>query len=661
MSEQGSIKQAVENAMELINDDLPELAMKQLQEILEVDPREVNALRLMGVIHLSRNKIAEATKYLEGAVQYAPRFHQAQLDLATAYRKSDELKKAERILRRLTRQQPGLSIAWQHFGDLLVEIEKLPAARDAFNQAIVTDIHVEEMKKAMAYLLEERRQEAEEIFKTILIKDKNHLRALIGLAGIAIDAGVLDDAERMLNHTLSLTPHLDRIWIGLSRVYAQKGHYADAESCARKSVSLGPDNPDCWAMLGTVLAWVLKTEAAAEAFQKSLSLDPDQPQIETSLGHVLKTLGKNTEAVQAYQRSIALEPLRGEAHWSLADLKTYHFTEHECTEMHRLLESEQVVGANRAAFHFALGWAHEHKGEYEVSFKHYRLGNSIRHRLETFDPALFLDRVERTKTLFGKEESLTKSRHIEGKDAIPIFIIGLPRSGSTLVEQILASHSKVQGTMELPHILNYAAALNSTEDGTTYPESIADLSQDQLAALGQQYLEETAVYRQDSPYFLDKMPNNYFHVGLIRLILPEAIIVDVRRNPMDCCFSLFKQNFAQGQAFSYRFEDLALYYKEYVGLMEFWDGVLPGSVLRVDYESLVEDSESQIRTLLDRCALEFESSCLKFYETERSIRTASAEQVRQPIYDKRVQYWQKYEKFLEPLQSALGLESNSTG
>lgn len=654
MAEQGTVEQAIKHAIELLNDNLPELAEKQLQEILELDGSEVNALRLMGVIHLARNEIPEATEYLEKAVRNATRFHQAKVDLAIAYRRSNELKKAERLLRKLTRQEPDLTIAWQHFGDLLIEIGKFDAGRAAFSQAIVTDIHAEEMKRAMQYLIDASSEEAETIFRSILKKDKNHLHALIGLASIAVDAGSFDDAEQMLQQALSISSHLDRIWIGLTRIEAHKGHYHEAETCARKAVAFGPDNAESWTRLGTVLAWVLKTEAAREAFEKSLSIDPDQPRIRIALGHVLKTLGDNEASVQAYRRSIVLEPMMGEAYWSLADLKTYHFTEQESTDMKRVLGAEQLDDMNRAAFHFALGWAHEDQGEYEASFEHYESGNAIKHQLESFDAERFLDKIGRTRTFFSKEEWLADTSHIDAMNAVPIFIVGLPRSGSTLVEQILASHSLVQGTMELPHILNYAAALDATgENGNAYPEAIAELSQEKLSGLGKLYLKETEVYRQDSHYFVDKMPNNYFHVGLIHLILPQAIIVDVRRQPMDCCFSLYKQNFAQGQAFSNRFEDLALYYNKYVELMEFWESVLPGRVLRVDYESLVEDSEAQIRRLLVHCGLEFESSCLKFYETERSVRTASAEQVRQPIYDKRVHYWKNYERFLEPLQEAL--------
>jgi tetratricopeptide (TPR) repeat protein len=656
MTEQGTIELAIQKAIELLNDNLPDLAEKQLQEILELDGSEVKALRLMGVIHLSRNEVPEAIECLEKAVLNATRFHQAKLDLATAYRRSNEHKKAERLLRKLTRQVPDLTIAWHHFGDLLIEIGKIDAGRTAFSQAIVTDIHAEDMKQAMQYLMDGRAREAETIFRSILEKDQNHLRALIGLASIAVDAGSFDDAERLLRQALSISPHLDRIWIGLTRIEAHKGHYHEAETCARKAVAFGPDNPESWTRLGIVLAWVLKTEEAKDALEKSLSIDPNQPQTQIALGHVLKTLGDNQESVQAYRRSIVLQPRMGEAYWSLADLKTYHFTEQECSEMKHVLGSEPLDDMNRAAFHFALGWAHEDQGEYEASFKHYESGNAIKHQLESFDAERFLDKVSRTKTFFSKEESFTGTSYIDEQNAVPIFIVGLPRSGSTLVEQILASHSLVQGTMELPHILNYAAALDATgEDGNAYPEALAELSQERLSGLGNLYLKETEVYRRDSHFFTDKMPNNYFHVGLIHLMLPQAVIVDVRRNPMDCCFSLYKQNFAQGQAFSNRLEDLALYYNEYVGLMEFWERVLPGRVLRIEYESLVKDSESEIRGLLAHCGLEFESSCLKFYETERSVRTASAEQVRQPIYDKRVHYWQKYEGFLEPLQSALGL------
>jgi hypothetical protein len=349
-----------------------------------------------------------------------------------------------------------------------------------------------------------------------------------------------------------------------------------------------------------------------------------------------------------------MDPGRGEAYWSLADLKNYRFSDAEIAAMQRLLSSDKRDRANEAQLNFALGTAFEQRHMYAQAFAHYARGNLLRRLDAPFDIESFERRCARIRTFFDAAFFGNKEGTGDPSPA-PIFIVGLPRSGSTLVEQILASHSRVEGTMELPNILNYVARFDDMAAGRDgYPETVGTVPVGYLGALGSRYLAETAPLRRGRERFTDKLPNNFSHVGLIQAILPRATIIDARRHPMDACFSTYKQHFAEGQAFSYDLEGLGRYYRSYLCLMDHWDAVLPGKVLHVQYEDLVADPEAHIRRLLAHCELDFEPACLSFHETQRSVRTASAEQVRQPIYTTAVGHWRHFDTELEPLRRALG-------
>jgi hypothetical protein len=349
-----------------------------------------------------------------------------------------------------------------------------------------------------------------------------------------------------------------------------------------------------------------------------------------------------------------MDPGRAEAYWSLADLKNYTFSAAEIAAMQRLLASDQRDPANEAHLSFALGRAFEQRREYAQAFAHYARGNALRRLDAPFDSDSFEHRSLRIRSYFDR--AFFEAHASSGSfSRAPIFIVGLPRSGSTLIEQILASHSRVEGTMELPNILNIVGQFDDLAPGRNgYPETLGTVPREQLRILGERYIEETAVLRASGEHFTDKLPNNFSHVGLIQAILPNATIIDARRHPMDACFSTFKQHFAEGQTFSYSLQDLGRYYRSYLALMDHWDAVLPGKVLQVRYEELVREPETQIRRLLEHCRLEFQPACLNFHQTRRAVRTASAEQVRQPIYTSGVGYWRHFETELEPLRLALG-------
>ena len=343
----------------------------------------------------------------------------------------------------------------------------------------------------------------------------------------------------------------------------------------------------------------------------------------------------------------------GEAYWSLANLKTYNFSDEEIKLMELQITKEDLLEREKVHFLFALGKAYEDRKDYKKSFNYYDQGNDLNRGRSTYDPKAVEAISQRILNFF--DEDLIKNKNNWGHTASdPIFIVGLPRSGSTLIEQILSSHSKVEGTMELPNILNMARELGTgTKDQTNYPEVLSKLSKNEIESLGKKYLSETKFIRSSLPIFIDKMPNNFSHIGLIHLILPNAKIIDARRNPLDTCFSCYKQLFARGQMFTYDLNEIARYYVNYIKLMDHWDEVLPGKVHKVAYEDMVQNQEQETRKLLNYCNLPFEEQCLKFYETKRAVKTASSEQVRQPIYERSLQLWKHYEEYLDQLKLGL--------
>ena len=650
MAEPREVRQAFDKAQSLLRSRQVDSAVRQLREVLRRHPNEVNSLRLLGSIRLAQGDVDAAIEHLRHAVELAPDFAQATLDLARAHRRGGDLDQAVRCLQALCARTAGNHEAWQLLGDALVERGDVLAGRDAFRRAAAADPHRREIAAALRQVRQGRRQAAEQAFRSILKRRPEHVPALVGLANIALDANAVEDAERLLRHALGIAPNMDMVWRGLARVHSEKADYNGAEAAAERALALAPDSPDCWIMLGTVQAWGLRPEKARESFERALSIKANQPRAALSLGHVLKTIGERQACEQAYRRAIELNPDLGEAWWSLADLKTYLFSDDEIAAMQAGVAHNNGEPAQRAAFRFALGKALEDRGEWDAAFRHYAAGNAAKHQADPFDSAAHTDRCRRIAALCTAD--FLAVRAAPAPAAVrPIFVVGLPRSGSTLIEQILASHSAVQGTMELPHMQTYAKELEAKGG---YPEALNDMQPADFQALGERYLRETKPYWGNAGWFIDKMPNNFLHIGLIHAMLPGAILIDARRHPLDCCCSLFKQNFARGQTFSYDLKALGAYYRDYLEIMRHWRAALPGRVLRMQYEAVVQDTEAEMRRLLNHCGLPFEDACLRFHETKRAVRTASAEQVRQPIHRQGMGSWRRFEKHLRPLQQALG-------
>lgn len=633
-------------------------AERLLHELLALHPEDVQAMRLLALILQAQGKSDQAIATLHQAVELVPGAAHLHADLGALLRSIARPQEAAASLRIALELDPSMSAAWRLLGDALVDSGELIDAAKAFERSAQTDRFREDIARAGDHLTRREAAEAEQIFRGVLKQEGKHVAALCGLAAVALMARQTAQAERLLRNALRQSAHLPLIWRGLSQTLMDAGKLEESEQAVRHALMVEPDSARNWVMLGTVLARRLRQTEALSAFEQALRLGPLYPaRVLMSKGHLLKTLGRRAECEAAYHACIEMEPANGEYFWCLADLKTYRFSDAQLAQMHSALAAQPQDPANAALLNFALARAREQRGEYVSSFEHYAQANALRRRSVQYDAAGFESKSGRIMDVFNAAfmAQRTAAPATGPRAARPLFIVGLPRSGSTLVEQILASHSQVEGTMELPNILTFVQELETAGGKTdAYPEVVASLPAERLRALGERYLKETRELRSGRPYFIDKMPNNFRHIGFMQLILPDATFIDVRRHPMDACFSAFKQHFAEGQTFSYDLEDLGRYYRGYLAVMDHWHAVLPGRVLTLNYEALVRDTEGEVRRLLTHCGLEFEPACLRFHETQRSVRTASSEQVRQPIYDSGIGHWRHFEKELAPLARSLG-------
>ena len=500
--------------------------------------------------------------------------------------------------------------------------------------------------EAAAALHENRLDIAERILKPYLKEDPFDVRAIRMLAELAARVGRLKDSETLLRRAIEIDPNFTAARTNLAMVVGRLGRPAEALELLEPIFEAEPDRIGHLNLKAATLGRLGDFEQALGLYEQVLERAPNQPGVLMSYGHMLKTIGRLDEAVAAYRKATVLNPGMGEVWWSLANLKTVRFSEQDIAAMQEALERPDLKDGDRFHLEFALGKAFHDLSRSDEAFAHYSAGNALRRQYHPFNPNHLSKLVDRSIELFTTDV-LNRQGGSLAHD--PIFIVGMPRSGSTLVEQILSSHSLVEGTSELPDMPAIARGRGK------YPASAVELSDDERREAGDEYLKRTAVQRRtDRPFFIDKLPNNWMFVPFVHFVLPNAKIVDARRHPLGCCMSNFRQHFARGQDFTYDLGDLGRYYSDYVRLMAHVDRVLPGRVHRVIYERMVDDTEAEIRALLDYCGLEFEPSCLAFYETDRAVRTPSSEQVRRPIYRDATEEWQRYEKHLDPLKEALG-------
>jgi tetratricopeptide (TPR) repeat protein len=575
--------------------------------------------------------------------------------LLTARLLREDAQAAAAQAREILRAAPGNADALRLLGAALRRTGDDAAAERAELDAIAFSVGDAELMRAAEALVDNDLAAAEHVLRPRLKAKPTDVAAIRMMAELAGRLGRYQDAENLLRRALELAPAFAPARANLATVLYKQNR--PAEAIAELDRLQGADREANRNLEAAALGRIGSYEEAIGLYEQVLARFPGQAKVWMSYGHILKTVGRQADSVAAYRRAIDAAPGLGEVWWSLANLKTVAFDDADIAAMTGALAGAHLGEEDRFHLHFALGKAHEDRGEAEAAFGHYAQGNRLRRAGIDYDPDEISGHVRRSRAFFTA--ALFGSRAGQGHPAPdPIFILGMPRAGSTLIEQILASHSQIEGTMELPDIPALAKRLSARKlktEASAYPECLADLDAAALAALGAEYLEGTSIQRKtDRPFFIDKMPNNWAHTGLIRLILPNAKIIDARRHPLGCCFSNFKQHFARGQGFSYDLAELGRYYADYVALMAHIDAVQPGRVHRLLYERMIEDPEAEVRRLLGYLGLPFEPACLAFHENARAVRTASSEQVRRPINREGLDQWRPYELWLAPLKDALG-------
>jgi predicted Zn-dependent protease len=647
----------------------------QLQHVrqLQVDGQHAQALQIAQTLlvdaadrHDVLYLVARSQRYLgqtDAALQTLARIEQTHPHYSRLHEERGHcyvvLRDAPRAIDALLRAvniNPALPSSW----NLLEGLYRMTG--DATNAATAAS-HVATLKRlapevvrATSHFSDGEFDPAEQVIRAYLLKTGNDIEAMRLLARIGLARDVLDDAETLLEAVLKLAPDYRAARYDYACVLLERHLYKRACEEAEKLLALEPDHLDYRALYASASVGLGEHDRAIMLYRRLVHEVPDAADLHLSLAHSLKTQGKQAEAIEAYRAATAARPNFGDAYWSLANLKTYRFTDDEITRMRVQEAAPATPVVDRYHLCFALGKALEDRGDYAESWRYYSQGNALKRSESRYRPEI-IEINARKQAEVCTREFFASRNGVGASQPDPIFIVGLPRAGSTLIEQILASHSQVEGTHELGEIPRMVLDLQGRDldfDNPRYPGVLAELAPEDFLKLGEKYLSDTRIYRSGKPYFIDKMPNNFRHIGLIHLMLPNAKIIDARREPLACCFSNVKQLFATGQEFTYSVEDIARYYRSYLELMQHWDDVLPGRVLRVHHEDVVDDLESNVRRILNFCGLPFEASCLEFYKTARSVRTASSEQVRQPIFRDGLDQWTKYEPWLDALKDALG-------
>jgi tetratricopeptide (TPR) repeat protein len=618
-------------------------------------PRQRELLLFMAIAQRYLRRLPEALSTLETLQRHHPRFSRLYEERGRCFVDMKQAPEAIDAFTRAVKRNPALLGAWRMLEGLYRLSGRGDEAAAAASKVAKLQSLPAEILTASALYSDGDLDAAEPPVRSYLVTHGHHVEAMRLLARIGMARQVYDDAELLLAGVLELEPGYRAARQDYVSVLVELHRHEEARRQLEMLLKDEPDNRELRTIDAFNSVGIGEHERAVGLYRSLLQGTPEDADVHLSIAHAEKTLGRRQQAIDSYRLAAACRPEFGDAYWSLANLKTYRFTDEELARM-RAAESATTGTADRYHLCFALGKALEDRGEYEESFRFYERGNALKRSESQYQAAIIENNARRQIDVCSAE--FFASRHGWGApDPDPIFIIGLPRSGSTLIEQILASHSSVEGTHELVHIPQIARRLRGRDPNPReprYPAILAQMSAEEFSQLGQEYLAVTRIYRTGKAFFIDKMPNNLRHVGLIHLMLPNARIIDARREPMACCFSNLKQLFAQGQEFTYSIDDIARYYRTYLELMQHWDQALPGRILRIQYEDVVADLEGNVRRMLEFCGLEFEPQCIEFHKTERSVRTASAEQVRQPISREGLDHWQHFERWLEPLKQALG-------
>ncbi|MGO9265401.1 MAG: tetratricopeptide repeat-containing sulfotransferase family protein [Candidatus Binataceae bacterium] len=637
-------------------------ALAAAEMLAAAAPPSRDVLYLIAANQRCLNRIHEALETLQRLEQRHPRFSLLYQERGYCYTTLRDAPRAIEAFLRGVEINPALVTSWS----MLERLYRLTGdERNAATAAerVSTLKHLPpEVVKAGSLFSDGELSAAEKILRPYLLKSSDDVEALRLLARIEHQRNVLDEAELLLEAALRLAPNYLAARLDLVRVLIDQQKYLRAREGIDTLLRLEPGNNYYRSLYATVCVGLGEHAQAIALYRELLDASPRSADLHVSLGHALQTIGRRKEATESYQMAATVRPSFGDAWWSLANLKTYRFSPSAIAQMRAEEAAPAAQLVDRYHLCFALGKAFEDRNEYAESWQFYERGNALKRTASRYDPEIIeINTRQQIEVCTG--QFFAARMGVGAPDPDPILVVGLPRSGSTLIEQILASHSQVEGTQELAEIQRLVLEMRGqqsrdprlrTVKDNSYPGVLAELAPEDFRVLGERYMMETRAYRKDKPFFIDKMPNNFRHLGLIHLMLPHAKIIDVRREPMACCFSNLKQLFASGQEFTYSIGDIARYYRTHLELMRHWDAVLPGRILRVWYEDVVEDLEGNVRRILEFCGLAFEPACVDFYQTERPVRTASSEQVRQPLFRDGLLQWRNYEPWLGPVKDSLG-------
>ena len=649
MNENTEIKTTIENSIK--NKDFKNalsLCKKNSKQLIEKD-----FYYLTSVCFRYLNEPKNALINLDKLIQIDPNYGRAYQEIGHTNILLKNKNKALKAYLRAVRHNPSLQSSW--LGILALESKNEELIKFVEQNVIYLKDLPPELKTVISFTYEGKLSRADRICREYLRDHPHDIEAMRLLANIGRDLNIYEDAEFLLESALLFDPDNAKIKYDYINILTKRQKYGEALKHAQDFYNEDKKNINAMKLLSTALFRTDRYQEAIDIYNDILKLEPKNTDVMLSMGHLYKTSGEIDKSINCYQTAYKTDKYFGDSYWSLANLKTYTFSESEVISLDKMVNDPYVSEDERTFMHFALGKAYEDLNEYEKSFSHYKEGNLIKKTKALFNVNDF--EKECSNQIDVCTDDLFEMKSKWGSESkAPIFILGLPRVGSTLIEQILSSHSLVEPTHELPNIISTALRLNerkSQDKKSRYPDILLSLSSPQLKLIGDKYIKDSEVFRSNKPYFIDKMPNNFRHIGLIKLILPNAKIIDIRRSSMSACFSCFKQLFAEGQEFTYDLKDLAGYYNNYVELMNHWNKVLPNQILSINYEDVVNNFEDSVRDILEYCEIPFEKECLEFYKSKRSVKTPSAEQVRQPIYTSGMDYWKNYEPYLDDLKNNL--------
>jgi tetratricopeptide (TPR) repeat protein len=632
-----------------------EQAEQICHDYLKDQPGCIDHLRMLGHSLTRQGRHSDAEESLRFAISLSPDFAPLHEDLGGVLAVQGSLDDAIGTLEAAIRLDPQRPTAHKKLGQVLAAAGRGPEADEAFEAFFEKDPARGKVAIGLDHIKAGRVDDAIKTLRDILRENPDNVDAMRFLA-MAYQRKKTNqsDAEALLRRALQIAPDFAAVSLSLGTMLTKLSKHVDAIAVYEAALQKNDDIAGLWAGLGGACALAGYPDRASMAYGNSIALDPNSPGAHMSHAHALKTLGDQEGSLKAYRTAIKLKPEYGEVYWSMANLKVFQFEPQEVENMEKQLESDELTDDAEAHFRFALGKAYEDRKEYDKAWHYYDSGNKKQRTLVDHDPVGREQHSNRILEVF--DDALIRKFEGQGHAAPdPIFIVSLPRSGSTLVEQILASHSQVEGTAELSDLGYIANSIGRyRRDQIHFPKAVLDLSARDWKSYGKEYLENTRRHRStDKPFFTDKMPNNFPLLGFAALALPNAKLINARRHPLDSCLGSYKQLFGKGQDFTYDMLELGMYYEQYDAIIKHWHKLMPGKILDVHYEETVTDLEGQVRRILDHCGLPFEEQCVRFHETERAVKTASSEQVRQPIYQGGMGKWRKYEAHLGEWQERL--------